>query len=329
MSTSTPLSNSDAPAAPSFEPLGAGNKLPGDSGVFVILNPVAGSMKTDLLRTALNETFASRGIVPTIHLTRPEDNLRQLVTQALEQGHDLIVAAGGDGTIAAVADALVNRRAASGVTPTLGIIATGTANVLARELGLPLDPLAAARLLAHPKGRRALDVMRVQDRHFVVQIGLGLDALMIRDTPRTHKRRWGRLAYLLVGLSHLIGFRVHRFQLWIDDQPRYTKRGLQLVVANSGTLGQEGFHWGPNISPDDGVLNVCLVGARTWRHLLDVAWAFFRGRAHHHRRIHHFEARRRITLDSRPRLPVQADGEVIGTTPLTIELVPRALAVLC
>ena len=322
-------SDSSLAVATSFEPLRAGDELPGDSGVFVILNPVAGSMQADLLRSALHEAFASRGIVPTIHLTRPEDDLKRLVGDALEQGNDLIVAAGGDGTIAAVSDAMVNRRTSKGLAPNLGIIATGTANVLARELGLPLDLVAAAKRVAHPQGRRTLDAMSVQGRHFVVQIGLGLDALMIRDTPRAHKRRWGRLAYLLTGLSHLIGFRVHRFQLWIDDQPRFTKRGLQLVVANSGTLGQKGFHWGPNISPDDGVLNVCLVGARTWRHLLEVAWAFFRGRAHQHRRVHHFEARRRITLDSRPRLPVQGDGEVIGETPLTIELLPHAIAVLC
>ena len=106
----------------------------------------------------------------------------------------------------------------SAVTARMGIIPLGTTNVLARELGIPLDLDDACDLLAGPNRTADIDVMRVGDKHYVTQIGIGVDALMIRDTPDEHKRRLGVAAYLWTAVSRLIGFRLRRFSITADDR---------------------------------------------------------------------------------------------------------------
>src|SRR5205807_1616439 len=145
------------------------------------------------------------------------------------------------------------------------------ANVLARELGIPVGLEPACRLLAGAHETKRIDAMRVGDRIFFTQIGVGVDALMIRDTKREHKRRFGRVAYLWMAFTRLIGFQPQRFLLEVDGQ-RSRRRASQVVLANVGTLGQSPFRWGPDIRPDDGRLDVCIVRARTALDYLRLAW---------------------------------------------------------
>ena len=118
--------------------------------------------------------------------------------------------------------------------------------------------------------------MKVGGKHYFTQVGVGIDALMIRDTKREHKRRFGRLAYLWTALTRLLGFQPRRFLIEVDDRQE-RRRASQVVVANSGTLGQPPFRWGPDIRPDDGRLDVCIVRARTLLDYLSLAWHVVRG----------------------------------------------------
>src|SRR5690606_31252171 len=120
--------------------------------------------------------------------------------EAIDAGAQLVIAAGGDGTVSAVADGLI------GSDVPMGILPLGTANVLARELGLPLDPDATCAVLASSRETATLDVMRVGGRPFFTQVGVGLDSLMIRDTDTEAKQRLGRLAYLWTAAERLAGF---------------------------------------------------------------------------------------------------------------------------
>ena len=208
------------------------------------------------VREALRRHFPGDGTYCEIHETTPDDRIAELVDAARRRGFDLVVAAGGDGTVAAVADGLVGAEAA------LGILPIGTANVIARDLGVPLDLDGACGLLAGPHAIERLDAMRVGDRYFLTQIGVGIDALMIRDTKREHKRRFGRIAYLWTAFTRLLGFQPRRFFLEADGR-RTRHRASQVLVANGGILGQPPFRWGPGIRPDDGRLDVCVIRART------------------------------------------------------------------
>ena len=123
------------------------------------------------------------------------DAIERIAHEAQGRGFEMVVAAGGDGTVSAVAEGLV------GTETPLGIIPLGTANVLARELGIPVELEGAVRLLAGAHGVTSIDAMKVGEKHYFTQVGVGIDAMMIRDTRREDKRRFGRIAYIWTALT--------------------------------------------------------------------------------------------------------------------------------
>ena len=149
-----------------------------------------------------------------IHEPREGEDISATVRQAVANGFETVVAAGGDGTVSAVANAMV------GTPSRLGIIPLGTTNVLARELGIPLDLEEACALLCGPSTTATIDAMRVNTTNYFTQIGIGIDAVMIRDTPVEQKRRLGIVAYLWTWATRLIGFQPHRFSISADGQRR-------------------------------------------------------------------------------------------------------------
>jgi YegS/Rv2252/BmrU family lipid kinase len=291
------------------------------SRVFVVLNPMAGSCTAQDVREALERHFDSDSWTSEIYETTGEEQVAAIVRAALEQDCDLVIAAGGDGTISDVAEGLVH------TDVPLGIIAVGTANVLAQELNLPLDLDGACALLAGEHAITSLDAMQVGDKIFVLQIGIGIGSLMVRDTDRAAKRRFGRAAYLWTGLKRLLGYQPQRFTLVVDGQ-RLRPRAAEIMIANGGILGAAPLRWGPDIRPDDGRIDVCIVSARTAIDYIKVAWHIVSGQQRRGRNIRYLSAREQIIVSGDHPLPVQADGEIIGETPLTVQVVPSAVHVI-
>ena len=289
--------------------------------VVAIMNPKAGSAAGEAIRRSLGECFREGESRLEVYETRDGEDLGAVVRDRVRQGVDLVIAVGGDGTVSAVADAL----AGSG-TP-MGILPMGTANVLARELEIPLNVDEAARLLVGDHRLATIDAMKVGGRLYLTQVGVGLDALMIRDTPTAHKKRFGKLAYLWSAGKHLVGFQPRRFTLEIDGRPVH-RHASEVIVANVGTLGQPPFRWGPDIRVDDGALDVCVSKARTVFHYLGLFWHVATRRHWADTNVHYYEARRSVAIATRHPVPVQADGEVIGETPVRVEVVPGAVKVI-
>jgi YegS/Rv2252/BmrU family lipid kinase len=294
--------------------------------VFVVLNPRSGSYSAAEVRRAIDQH--SRGVDIEVHEVSAGDDLRQFVRSAIDRGCDPIVAAGGDGTVSAVADILV------GTEAHLVVIPLGTANVLARELGIPVDLWDACRLGAHrvmlgslpgdDRGVFRLDAMKVGDRHYFTQVGVGIDALMIRDTDEAHKKRFGRLAYLRTAATALVGFQPRKFTITVDGRPTVA-RASQVVVANTGMMGQQPFRWGPDIRAGDGRLDVCIVRARSLLDYLGIFWYVVRARQSPN--VRYLVAERSVAIATKHPQPVQADGEILGNTPVRIEVVPHAVRV--
>ena len=293
--------------------------------VFTVLNPVAGNSEPSRVRQALERHLPADSTVWEIHESGPDDRIAEVVRAALGRGCDLVVAAGGDGMVSAVANGLVGDE--NGHSVPLGIIPLGTTNVLARELGIPVDLELACQLLAGPHATTWIDGMRVGPACYFTQVGVGIDALMIRDTLREHKRRFGRVAYLWTAATRLLGFQPRRFALVTDGRQRRA-RASQIVVANSGVLGQPPFRWGPDIRPDDGRIDVCIVRARNLLDYLKLSWHVLAGQHRQSPNVRYFTAEQSVTIASRRPLPVQGDGEIIGETPIEIAVVPRAVAVI-
>lgn len=148
--------------------------------------------------------------------------------QAVAAGVDLVLACGGDGTVTSCAEGV----AGSGVP--LAIIPIGTGNLLARNVGLPVD-LHEAMVVALTGSDQPLDAGTANSRPFVVMAGLGLDARMLADTSEPLKKRLGWAAYAISVLRHL-GDRPTRVTLIADDRPPVRVRASAVVVGNVGWL---------------------------------------------------------------------------------------------
>jgi YegS/Rv2252/BmrU family lipid kinase len=290
------------------------------SHVFVVLNPMAGNSTAADVRAALDRYFSADRWSQEIYETTGDEEVADIVRAALVRGCDLVIAAGGDGTVSDAAEALVH----SDVP--LGIIPVGTANVLARELGLPLDLEGACALLAGEHTTNSIDAMQVGDKAFFLHIGVGIDSLMIRDTDRAAKRRFGRLAYLWIALRWLIGYQPRRFTIVVDGR-RLRPRAAQVLIANGGLLGVPPFRWGPDIRPDDGRIDVCVLSARSLGDYLRVAWQVLIGHRRRSPNIRYYSAERSIVVDADHPLPIQGDGEILGETPARVQVIPDAVAI--
>ncbi len=288
------------------------------SRLFVVVNAKAGSSAPEQVRQQLIGGWTRESTDLEIHETSEGEDILEVVRLAVARGFDTIVAAGGDGTVSAVANGVLGSPAC------LGIIPLGTANVLARELNVPLELPEACALLTGPHEVASIDAMRVDDKHYFTQIGIGVDAMMIRDTPTEHKKRLGVAAYVWTATLRLIGFQAHRFSISADGH-RARPRALQVLLANSGTLGASELRWGPDVRVDDGRIDVCILRAQTLLDFLSLGWSVLWGRHKEDHHIRYMTAHRTVAVSTDRPLPVQGDGEVIGETPLEVHMVPGAL----
>ena len=295
---------------------------------FVILNAQSGTCVVAEVQREVTQHYEAVDL--RWHELTEGDDLAAVIQQALADGCDQVLAGGGDGTVSAVASLLV------GTEVQFAILPLGTANVLARELAIPTDlpgacRLAASRLLERDHEAKTsrlltIDAMKVGDRHYLTQVGVGIDALMIQNTSKAAKRRLGRLAYVISATRHIIAFKPRRFTVTVDGVVRKL-RASEIVVANTGMMGQPPFRWGPDIRPDDGRLNVCFVNSARLRDYARLLWVVFRGHREKTPNMRHQMFDHTMTIDSKHRLPVQADGEIVGETPITISVVHGALRV--
>src|SRR6516165_2992822 len=290
------------------------------------------SLARDLarFRRRCREAAAAGGWEPVFLETTLDDRGPGLAAGAVAAGARMVVAAGGDGTVRACAQAL------AGTQVPLAIVPLGTANLAARALGVPpgtggalatafggherrID-LAAARL-AGAAGRA--DAARTLT--FAAMAGIGLDAEVVAATPRLLKRRAGWLAYGAAGIAHLPG-RGERFMVRLDDGEPLARQARCVVVGNAGLL-PGGFTLLPRARLDDGLLDVGILAPAGPAGWLRVAHQVLSGGGRDGRQLERHQARR-VEIRTDTELPREVDGEVI--TPghsLTVTLLRRALTV--
>lgn len=289
--------------------------------IFVVLNPVAGDGRADDVRAALEQHFNTETWHYTIYETSGEEDMPAVLQKAIDEGCDWVFAAGGDGTVSEVADGLINREIP------LGIIPVGTANSLAQDLEIPLAPEEACRLLAGETTTRKIDALRIGERYAVLQVGVGLDSLMISNTSREDKNRLGIVAYVWSMLKGAVGWQPRHFQI-VADGETHQVQASEVLVANAAYLGLLGMEWGGHIRPDDGRFDICIIHMRTLTDYLQALVAFLRGRQRQATHVRYLEATRSIEISAGEPLPVQADGELLGKTPLKAEVVPAAVPII-
>ncbi|PZA10175.1 lipid kinase [Rhodopseudomonas palustris] len=237
--------------------------------------------------------------------------------EAHADGVSGVVVAGGDGTLNATAPALVSTKLP------LGIIPAGTANDLARTLGVPLDMAAAADVIAAGH-RQMIDLGEVNGHKFFNVASIGLSADLARQLNRETKRRFGRLSYALTAAKVLGKARPFHAVIASPDGEDRVKT-LQIAVGNGRYYGG-GMAVEQTATIDDGQFDLySLEFARVWK-LLAMAYAFRNGR---HGLWREVRAARGTSFEIRTRKPrpVNADGELVTFTPARFELLRKAVSV--
>lgn len=230
----------------------------------VVFNPIKVDVRR--LKSAVIDAAAAAGWQEPAWLPTTVDDAGQALTrQAIANGAELVLVAGGDGTVRAVAESLRG----SGVP--LGLIPTGTGNLLARNLAIPLNTIEAAATVAYADSQRAIDVgvatlttdSGEQVEHaFLVMAGLGLDAALIANTNPGLKSRFGWLAYVDAGVRSLPRLGKVRVTFAIDDANEHTAHMSTILVANCGSLPGN-IQLFPDARVDDGQLDVAVMQPRS------------------------------------------------------------------
>jgi diacylglycerol kinase family enzyme len=228
----------------------------------VILNPVKIPDSGDFRRT-VDAALTERGFDDSLWLeTTVDDAGVTMARRAVEAAVDLVVVAGGDGTVRVVCAEL----ARTGIP--VAVLPAGTGNLLARNLGISLDLDAALAQLLDGTEQRIDSVLIEGDElttdRFVVMAGLGLDAAIIADAPDELKKRVGWAAYVVSTLRNL-NHPFVRVEITIDDQPPVRRRARTVVIGNVGTL-QANIPLLPDAAPDDGLIDAVVLAPRRISH---------------------------------------------------------------
>lgn len=290
----------------------------------IVLNPAAGQEDPLRVRRQLGGAFAVRGAPFDLVETAGAGDAERFARDAARLGYRVVVAVGGDGTVAEVITGL------AGTQVPLAVVAQGTGNQVACNLGIPRDVEGAVEVAVH--GVPApMDLGRMDDgRYFALMAGAGWDAEVMTVATRELKDRWGFGAYLYAGLRRSLAPPSALFRITADGR-KFEVSAATVIVANVGQIVYQllpvELRIGPGVSFRDGMLDVCIFAPRTLTDVAAVLWRVARGHYVGDERMIYLRARD-IRIDSDAPVVTQVDGEVVGETPLALHAVEGGVRVL-
>jgi len=243
----------------------------------------------------------------------------RLAGEAVEQGRDLVCVIGGDGTVNEAINGL------AGAEVPLAIVPTGTVNVLAMELGIPLEPPDAVKLL-EVGAVSWIDLGLAGERYFGLMAGVGMDAAVVASLNPVMKKAFKEAAFAVQGFATYLTKEEPLIRVTTDER---TVEGYFAVFGNSSNYGG-GFGITPLADMRDGLLDVCVLKDKS---LLSTIWYWTAAliNAHiRHPKVEYFRTERAeiVTVEEGKEVLVQTDGEMAGKLPLTCRVVPRSLRVI-
>src|SRR5262245_24736828 len=263
----------------------------------------------------------AQGVEVELKFTAGPGDAAVLAAKAANNGSTDVIVAGGDGTINEAIQGMV------GTKSRLGILPRGTANVLARELGLPLNIDEAINIAALGRSRRihfgvAIDETTNRRRHFVLMAGIGLDASVVRRVQPGLKKRIGKGAFWLSGLSHLAKWNPSPFTLEIEGK---TYKATFAAIGKAARYGGD-LILTPRARLDEPSFEICIIESVSrvqYLHLL--SYAMREGMPDDKRGVQFVKASQVLAVGD---APVQVDGELIGHLPMRFEISPHSLEVI-
>ena len=289
---------------------------------FYIVNPVSGGGKGLRVWRQVEGSLRRRGLPCDHRFTDGRGAATEIALQARHSGFELVVGIGGDGTIHEVVNGLID--SAGRCPAVLGVIPGGTGNDFSKILGCPADPDKALDTLLSGEVR-AFDVGCVNGHYFINIAGVGFDAEVAGFLNQRPKRLPAALTYVYGVLVMLFRYRPVEMTLTLDEET-VSEKCLLVSVCNGHSHGG-GMKMVPHARPDDGVLDICVAGDLSRTETLLLLPKVFSGKHTSHPKVKLYKTSA-ISIRSNQSLVLQADGEVLGRTPVELSLVAGALQVM-
>ncbi|NJO80338.1 MAG: diacylglycerol kinase family lipid kinase [Cyanobacteria bacterium RM1_2_2] len=311
----------------------------------LIMNPVSGGEKPNPMKLPeIVAALEAANIRADLTFTAPDQSPTQIARQAVEEGYEMIVVSGGDGTVSEVAKGLIY------ASVPLGIIPIGTYNNIARSLDLPTDLKAACQVLAQGHVK-SIDVGQANNEHYFFEVaGVGLDAALFPFGEAIKGGQWERflqaaqlaMTYKPQQIRIMLDRPILQAKVQSESRLPFLRRSmltktrsrrelrfsvLLVVIANSPYYGA-GFTVAPDACMDDGLLTVSVFrGFSKWQ-LLRHFWAISKGKYHYSPKIETYHVAELQVTAPHTHMPVHVDGHRIGELPVTFKVLQRALNVL-
>ncbi|HEU0000912.1 MAG TPA: diacylglycerol kinase family protein [Ktedonobacteraceae bacterium] len=292
----------------------------------LIFNPTSGistitekRMSPEETERAILEGLRVCGIEPQVLYTTIEDGGREMARHAAQDGAELVIAAGGDGTIHAAANGLV------GTQSILGIIPTGTMNNVARSLNIP-DTIPAACFAIANGETRAIDMGKINDHTFLEVAGVGLEAELAPSGEQIkHPELFSIVRGIVSGLKTFFGFKAANMRIAANGGKHHSYHALQVTICNTPFYGLH-LQMAPDILMDDGLLDVVIYRNISKFGYLRYALSLLLGRRLDHTKIKYLRVRSlHVTADAR--MEIHVDGDPGGYTPAQVTVLPAALRI--
>jgi YegS/Rv2252/BmrU family lipid kinase len=299
----------------------------------IIVNPTAGRGEGERAIPQIESLLKAQGLHFDMVPTERPWHAAELAQQAAADGHEVVVAAGGDGTANEVLNGLVRARQEGVGRSAMGVLCVGQGNDFAFGMGIPTDLEEACHLLAHGH-RRAIDVGRVygglypEGRFFGNGIGIGFDAVVGFEAVKM-KRLHGFPSYLVAVLKTVfLYYKAPLTEIELDGET-FTQRSLMISVMNGQRMGG-GFMMAPQGEPDDGQFHLCIAREVSRPGIFGLIPHFMRGTQASQEAIRMANAHRVRVVAVEGVLPAHADGETLCTEGqrLELELLPQQLDVI-
>ncbi len=295
--------------------------------ILIIVNPTSGRGRALRMAETVAEDLGRRGVTATVMQTSARGEAERIAREASldEVGRPSCVAGcGGDGTMQEVANALAPLGASLGeACPAMGVIPAGRCNDLARALGISKSSAAVAEMLATGEVRR-IDLGRVNDRYFCTVATAGVDAEVSSYVDTMNVPLRGTAAYLFGAVRVLARYRPRKVRL----SGAFGEIEQRVFLASSANTASYGgaIPIAPDAVPTDGQLDLCVINAVSKFRALGLMLTVLRGR-HRNRSDVRFVRTARLVIESDEPMELWADGERVGSTPATIEAVPKAVRI--
>ena len=282
--------------------------------VLLIVNPA--SRRGARLRDKALKAFADAGVACDAMPTEAPGHAAVLAKTHAHKYH-AVFTLGGDGTVMEVLSVLAHQG------PPLGVLGGGTGNVVARTLGIPLNPSRAVPILLNGD-EATVDLGRLGDgRRFAIGVGVGLDATMISEAPARLKRRFGFMAYVIGGYKAVLRNRKFQLKLTVDGAV-FQQTASAILVANFGAVLNDLVSFGDGILYDDGLLNACVFSPVNLWDALRILWRMVRKDFRADPCLF-YKSGREFRIETTPEMPAQADGELLlPGTPILVSVDPLA-----